>query len=204
MIYQKIALGLGIMGLVVGATAVGLHLLDRPPKIAYAETSALMSQFNVAIKARKQFEDLSRDWDKNIQILNDSLNSAMERLKQEYEKATPGKKDELRAMLQKRNDDLQKYSNAVKKMSEAKEKELMGPVISQMNGFMKTWGRQHGYAFIFGTTSGGNILQADADLDVTAQLLKDMNEYYRDLPVTDTVKAATIESSQANEGKKGH
>ena len=197
MVNQKIALGLGILSLALGTTAVGLHFLDRPPKIAYAETSALMSQFNVAIKARKQFEELSRDWDKNIQALNDSLNSAMERLKQEYEKASAGKKDELRAMLQKRNDDLQKYTNAVKKMSEAKEKELMGPVLSQMNGFMKTWGRQHGYAFIFGTTGGGNILQADADLDVTAELLKDMNEYYRDLPATDTAKAVTTDSSQS-------
>jgi len=184
----------GPLGLALGACALGLHLANRPPKIAYAETATLMTEFSEAIKARKQFEDQSKEWDGNIKTLNDSLNAAMNKLKVEYEKASPAKKDELRTLLQKRNEDLQRYSNAVKKMSDDKEKELMGPVVKEMNAYMKIWGKQHGYSLIFGTTSGGNILQADAGLDVTSNLLQDLNSHYKDLPVAESAKAAASNS----------
>jgi outer membrane protein len=184
----------GPLGLALGACALGLHMANRPPKIAYAETATLMTEFSEAIKARKQFEDQSREWNGNIKTLNDSLNAAMDKLKMEYEKASPARKEELRTLLQKRNEDLQRYTNAVKKMSDEKEKELMGPVIQKMNAYMKTWGKQHGYSLILGTTNGGNILQADARLDVTAALLQELNEHYKDLPLADTAKAANAKS----------
>jgi outer membrane protein len=186
---DKLVYWTGPIGLALGACALGLHLAHRPPKIAYAETATLMTEFSEAIKARKQFGEKSKEWDGNIKALNDSLNTAMEKLKTEYEKASPARKEELRTILQKRNEDLQRYTNAVKKMSDEKEKELMGPVIQEMNAFMKTWGNQHGYSLILGTTNGGNILQADAGLDVTAGLLRDMNDHFKDLPLAESAKA---------------
>jgi outer membrane protein len=192
--YRKLLNWFGPIGFALGACALGLHLSNRPPKMAYAETATLMTEFSEAIKAKKQFEAQSQEWDKNIKTLNDSLNAAMERLKSEYEKSSNVQKNELRALLQKRNEDLQRYTTAVKKMSEEKERELMGPVIQEMNAYMKTWGKQHGYAFILGATSGGNILQADPRLDVTTILLSDLNEHFRDLPTAEMPKAVELDT----------
>jgi outer membrane protein len=191
----------GPVGLALGACALGLYFANRPPRIAYAETATLMTGFNEAIKARKQLEDQSKEWDGNIKTLNDSLNAAMDRLKSEYDKAPPARKNELRALLERRNEDLQRYTNAVKKMSDQKEKEVMGPVINEMNAFMKTWGKQHGYALILGTTNGGNILQADPELDVTANLLLDMNGHFQDLPIADKAGATAAEDAKPAKAK---
>lgn len=87
-------------------------------------------------------------------------------------------------------------------MSEAKEGELMSPVISPLNGFMKTWGKQHGYAMILGTTTGGNILHADPALGLTASLLKVLNDKYRDLRAADTSKTSTSDTSRPKEEPK--
>lgn len=199
---MKISDWTGWIGMALGATALAFLFRDKPPKIGYAETTTLMSQFGEAIKARKRFETHAAEWEKNTQALKDSLDVAMDRLKLEYEKAPEAQKAELRAMLEKRNDDLQKYSNAVKKMSETKEAELMSPVISQLNSFMKTWGKQHGYDIILGTSTGGNILHADPNLDVTPGLLKELNEFYKDLPAAETSKPAPVDTLQVKDGTK--
>jgi outer membrane protein len=168
------------------ATAIGAliwHKMDRPPKIAYVETAVIMSQFSEAIKAKHQFEESQKEWDANLKRLNDSLMATMSRMKTEYDKAPVPDKKKMRDELDKRNDDYQRYTGAVKKMSQDKEQELMEPVIKKINGFLDIWGSQHGYDLIFGTMSGGNILQAKAAFNATSKVLYDMNEQYKDLPV---------------------
>jgi outer membrane protein len=188
--------------LVIGALALTLALSSgiiswtgRPSKIGYAETSVLLTEFSEAVKAKKKFEESQQEWDKNLATLNDSMTAAMQNMKQNYEAAPAPEKQRMRALLEKRNDDLQRYSNAVKRMSEEKERELMDPVVKKMNAFLDQWGRKHGYSLILGTMTGGNILQADPDLNVTTQVLKDMNAHYADLPEKPSSPVSVPDSS---------
>lgn len=184
-----------IVALAVGVGAVALTLIRKTPKVGYAETAILMAEFSEAIKARREFESAQKEWEANIKALNDSLMATMERMKAGYDKSPVAVKDSLRNLLQKRNDDLQRYTNAVKKMAADKEKELMDPVIRKINSHLDLWGKQKGYDMIFGTMSGGNILQASPGYNVTAQVLLDLNEHYRDLPTVDSSKTPAVDSS---------
>lgn len=171
-----------LIALVIALVSVSLQFTRTVPKIGYAETTVLMSEFSEAIKARKEFEKSQKEWDSNLKALNDSLMSGMEKMKAQYDKASPHVKDSLRSLLQKRNDDLQRYTNAVKKLAIDKEKELMDPVVRKINSYMDLWGKEHGYTLILGTMSGGNILQADGNYNLTSKILKDLNETYKDAP----------------------
>lgn len=173
---------ISILALAVAVGTAGLGIFMRPAKIGYAETSVLLSEFSEAVKARQEFERAQEEWDKNIKNINDSLLAAMERLKTSYEKAKPREKEALSRDLNRWNADLNRYTQATRKMAEEKERALMAPVLDKMNRYMKSWGEKRGYDLIFGTTSGGNILQADAAYNVTSLLLKDLNVHYSNLP----------------------
>jgi outer membrane protein len=169
------------------ALAISILALVRPylwpiPKIGYAETSALLQGYSEAIQARKTLEGIQKEWEDNLKVLNDSLLMALERMKKDYDTAPRAAKDSLRSDLDRRNQDFQRYSEAVKGKSQEKEQELMAPVIKRLNLFMEGWGERHGYDLILGTMSGGNLLQANHDINVTAAILKELNETYRDLP----------------------
>jgi len=160
--------------------------IHRGPKMGYVETSVILSEFNGAIQAKKQYEQAQKEWDSNLKRLNDSLNAEMDRMKLAYDKAPESQKKKMREDLRQRNEDLQRYTNAVRSMAEDKEKELMTPVISKVNSFLDQWGKEHSYDIILGTMTGGNILQASPEMNITSRVLKDLNEQYRDLP-TDTL-----------------
>lgn len=188
---------LSIVALALGASALGWNLAHKAPKIGYAETAILMTEFTEAIQARKTYEASQKEWDKNLKLLNDSLMAGMERMKSGYDKSSKAQQDSMRHSLQLRNEDLQRYTNAVKQQAVDKERELMDPVVKKINSFLDLWGTQHGYDMIFGTMTGGNVLQADKRMNITAAVLKDLNEHYKDLP---TAKAP--DSAAANEAKK--
>ncbi len=189
------------LALAVGISAMVWNILHKSPKIGYAESTVLMGEFSESIRAKKQFQVAQEEWNKNLKTLNDSLVASMERMKAGFDRASGPKKDSMRSDLQKRNDDLQRYSNAVKKLAEDKEHELMDPVMKKVNSFLDIWGKQHGYDLLLGTMAGGNILQANQGLNVTAAVLKDLNENYRDLPVGNSGKSdSTIENPST--GKK--
>lgn len=170
------------LGFAAGAAALAWNFTHRAPKVAYAETSVLMAEFSEAILARKQYEEAQKEWDRNLKALNDSLMAGMQRMKSEYDRASKQGKDSLRAVLETRNDDIQRYTQAVKQKAQEKEKELMDPVLRKLNSFLEQWGKQNGYDLIFGTMSGGNILQANSGFNVTTAVLKEINQQYRQLP----------------------
>jgi outer membrane protein len=180
-VYMKSTL-VGIVALLVAMGAVALHFLQRAPKIGYAETSVLMAEFTEAIKAKQEFEVAQKEWDKNLKTINDSLMAAMAKMKAGYEKATPQERHVMSEGLEKWNDNLRKYTNAVKSMSQERERLLMEPVLNKLNSYLKIWGADHGYDMIFGALTGGNILQANDAFNVTTKLLIDLNLHYKDLP----------------------
>lgn len=170
------------LAMAIGSGALVWHIVDRPPKIGYAETGVLMSEFSEALKAKAAFQEQQKEWDKNLKTLNDSLLAAMDRMKTHYDAAGKTAKDSIRANFQTRNDDYQRYVEAVRKMSQEKERELMDPVIKKINSFLDLWGREKGYSLILGTMQGGSILQGEPRLNLTQAILKDLNGHYRDLP----------------------
>lgn len=173
-----------LLGLVAGIASIVLHYVDGKPKIAYAETSIILTQFTEAAKAREKFGEYSKEWERQKKVINDSLTAAMNRIKSGYESAGKDEKAKLRADLEKWNSDLVRYSQAVSKMSEEKDKELMEPVIGKVNTYLKEWGEEKNYTFIFGTLQGGNLLQADEAHNITTKFLADLNDHYRSAPLT--------------------
>lgn len=171
------------VALLLSAAALLVSLLKKTPKIGYAETNVLMSEFSEAIQAKKEFENSQKDWDKNLKALNDSMLAAMSRMKIQYDAAGKAARDSMRKDFENRNDNYQKYVEAVRKMSQDKERELMDPVIRKINSFLEIWGKEKGYELILGTMQGGNILQASQGINLTSEILKDINAHYRNLPV---------------------
>lgn len=181
----------GILALIVAVTTACFGYWKRPAKIGYAETSEILSKFNEAVDARRLYLESQKEWDRNLKILNDSLTAAMDVMKQRYDKATQTEKEHLRDNLRKRNEDLQRYTNAVKQLAQDRERALMDPVIKKVNSFLSDWGNEHGYDLIFGTMSGGNILHASKVMNVTVDVLNGINEHYRNLPTRGKDSAET-------------
>lgn len=163
-------------GIIAYLAADYFLLRDR---IAFVESGKLIENFSETIKARQSMEEEFGKWDGELGQLEDSLKSTVERLKEEKPAPGSSRAEELKSELSKRNTDLIRYREAVGQRKISLENESMEPVIRKINEFVELWARKHNYDIILGTVGGGNIVHANPDLDVTMEILDDLNEHYK-------------------------
>jgi outer membrane protein len=151
----------------------GCSMMHPAPKIGYAETSKLVMGFPKAQKATEVLEVSQKEWQIKIDRLKDSLSIENARTEMEYDTASELEKKVLQNIVRRRNEDFQNYLKAAKEDYADKEKEMMDPVVVEIDSFLNVWGKRHGYSLILGSTPQGNILEANSSLNVTNKVLRD-------------------------------
>ncbi len=168
-----ISLAVGLYAAIAATVAI-----REKPRLGYVDSSVLLERFTGSTAAREKLTQQSNEWSSNVKTLQGELAA----LDQEMQGA-PGWSKEVRAQkaaarMQKR-DELTRYTRAIESKSAQLGRELMEPVFSDLNAYVKEFGSQRGYSVVFGTVAGGNILYAREGLDVTEEFLIYANDRSR-------------------------
>jgi Skp family chaperone for outer membrane proteins len=177
---SKFELALGVCLVLVAACLAFLWKQSKSstPKIGYVDNIILIGQFNEAKKARKELEDFNSEWQKHASLLKDSMDLFMRNMGSEYNAASAGEKTRLRNLMQSKNEEMADFVAANQKRSQDKEKLLLDPVIKKINSYVQEYSEKNGYDIIFGSTVGGNIMAGGSKLNLTSEILRDLNAKY--------------------------
>lgn len=178
--------------IITGISLFSLIKVLSQPKMAVVDTTTLIGNFTESIAAKKKFEQEKSSWDIRAKNLKDSIKAAVDAMAKEYDSAGKTRRVELQDNLKKWNDEYARFTRALKEFSRKREMELLQPVIDKVNSFVKNWGDEHGYDIIYGTAGGGVILTVSDRLNVTSEILADLNELYGN---------ATTEAGNISDGK---
>lgn len=171
----------GLIVVLVGILGFNLYTFKKVnaiPKVCVVDNAVLLSQFSEGISARKNLEYEKKKWEMNVKTLEDSVKKAFEYMKNNYDKSNDKKRAEMQKNLHRWNEEFNNYTKAVDNMSRKKEEELLKPVIEQLNSFVKIWAKRNGYPIVIGTGNGGVILSAADYVNVTDQILEELNKHY--------------------------
>jgi outer membrane protein len=113
---------------------------------------------------QKNFEAEVNDYQRKVQANTLSIAQA-----QATEKYLGQKQQNLSAL---KEDLTQKLSNDELKMNTE--------LIDSIMNFLKRFNRKHNYDYVFGFAKGSNILYANDSLDITKEVLKDINNEYKE------------------------
>jgi outer membrane protein len=113
---------------------------------------------------QQNFEAEVNEYQKNVQANKLSIAQA-----QATEKYLGQKQQNLAALKEELT---QKLSNDELKMN--------GELIDSIMNFLKRYNRKHNYDYVFGFAKGSNILFANDSLDITKEVLKDINKEYKE------------------------
>jgi outer membrane protein len=113
---------------------------------------------------QKNFEAEVSEYQRNVQANKLSIAQA-----QATEKYLGQKQQNLAAL---KEDLTQKLSNDELKMN--------GELLDSIMNFLKRYNRKHNFDYIFGFAKGSNILFANDSLDITKEVLKNINKEYKE------------------------
>ena len=96
------------------------------------------------------------------------------------------------ASLQKRQSELQYAQQAMMQQLQQESGAEMDTLVKSVKQFIKDYGKEKGYDYVYGTGEAVSILYAKDKYDITDEVVKKLNEKYKSAPVKDTVSAKVV------------
>lgn len=147
-------------------------------KTAYVDTSELMKQYTEA-------KDLEAKYKAQAEEKGRQLDAEINRFKQEAANFQSQAQANGQAWAQQKGAELQKREQQLGYAQQQLSQELqqtsakeMDSLVSGVKKFIKSYGKEKGYDYIFGTGDVASVLYAQDKYDVTKDIIKALNDKY--------------------------
>lgn len=157
-------------------------------KTAFVDTEKVLAEFEDAKLARATLDQSIRQWQNEL----DSMRRANQKAEDEFkaqqpmlsEEALRARQQEL-AKMRKVYDDFAQNIWGENGKASTKHAELFTPVIDKMNTVIEQLATEKGIGLVLDLSLGG-VLYADADMDITSDVITELNREY--LAISASVK----------------
>jgi outer membrane protein len=161
-------------------------------KTAYVDTSELMKQYTEA-------KDLEAKYKAQSEEKGRQLDAEIKRFKQDAANFQSQAQANGQEWAQKRGAELQKREQQLGYAQQALAQQLqqdsgveMDSLVTGVKKFIKAYGKENGYAYIYGTGDAASVLYAEEKYDITKDIIKKLNDKY----------AASVKKDEKVEEKK--
>ena len=194
--YQKINIkNMSKKALVIIALSISIVACNKPAEVkevktAYVDTSELMKEYTEA-------KDLEAKYKTKAEEKGRQLEAEINRFKQEAAGFQAQAQANGQAWAQQKGAELQKKEQQLSYAQQALSQELqqesgkeMDSLVSGVKKFIKSYGKEKGYAYIYGTGDAASILYAEDKFDITKEIIKALNDKYKAPAKTEETAAA--------------
>lgn len=148
-------------------------------KTAYVDTTELMKEYTEA-------KDLDAKFKAKAEEKGRQLEAEINRFKQEAGNFQAQAQANGQAWAQQKGAELQRREQQLAQAQQALSQELqqengteMDSLVSGVKKFIKTYGKEKGYSYIYGTGDAATVLYAEEKYDITKDIIKALNDKYK-------------------------
>jgi len=164
--------------LMVVLLAAGLTSCNEQ-KTAYVDTSKLIQEYKEMKEVEAEFtaksdsikgelDTMAQDFQKEVEDYQANMNSMSVDKRKEVEQTLMRKQQMIQQQQQMRGNQLREESDTV-----------IDSIVSKVKGYVKDYGKENGYTYIFGSNESANIMYAKDGLDITEEILEKLNAEYK-------------------------
>lgn len=163
----------------IGIAAIAILMVScNEQKTAYVDTSKVIQEYkemkeveaefsSKSDSVRRQLDSVARTFQQEVQQYQSEMNSMSDAQRQERERELMQKQQMIQQQQQMQSNRLREESTAV-----------MDSLVEKVKDYVKTYGEENDYTYIFGSNESANIMYAKEGLDITDEILKKLNEEY--------------------------
>jgi outer membrane protein len=129
----------------------------------YINSNQILQSYHGATAQHELFKAKAQNWQQRI----DSLSTELQALSKAPVATRVTKEQQLL-----------RYRDVVQQQAQQENQRLTQAVLAEINAYLKQYGKDKGYTFIFGATESGNIVYAADGTDITEDVLRGLNAQY--------------------------
>lgn len=151
----------------------------KEAKTAYVDTSVLMKEYTESKDIQEKYKAKSEEKGRQLQ-------AEINRFRQEAQGFQAQAQANGQEWAQKKGAELSRREQQLAQAQQALSMQLqqeagveMDSLVSGVKKFIKAYGKEKGYTYIYGTGEPATILYAEDKLDITKEIVKLLNEKYK-------------------------
>jgi outer membrane protein len=162
----------------VSVIFIAVYLWITPVKLVYIDSAKLMGEYKGMQDARKTYQLKATTWKANIDTLAAEVQQQIISYEKESAKLTAKERKLSEELIRIKQRQLMEYQQAMSAQAKQEDEKMTTEVVSQVNAYLKKYGKSKGYKIVMAATAYGNIAYADEGLDITAEVVDGLNKEY--------------------------
>ena len=148
-------------------------------KTAYVDTSKLMIEYTEAKDIEAKYKAKSQEMGRELEAEIAKFKAEAGNFQKNAQMNGQAWAQQKGAELQKREQQLQYAEQSIAQQLQQESGVEIDSVVSNVKKFIKSYGKEKGYAYIYGTGDAASILYAEDKYDITNELIKLLNDKYK-------------------------
>jgi outer membrane protein len=165
-------------------------------KTAYVDTSKLMMESTEAKDIEAKYKAKSEEMGKELEVEIAKFKAEAGSFQKNAQMNGQAWAQQKGAELQKREQQLQYAQQSIAQQLQQESGVEIDSVVSNVKKFIKSYGKEKGYAYIYGTGDAASILYAEEKYDITKEIIKLLNDKYKSSKSEVKTDAKTIEKKK--------
>lgn len=158
---------------------LGIWMLVTPQaSIVYVDVNKLFSEYKGTKEAQKEFETKKNTTQANLDSLMGDWEKELKKYEKERSSMSKKEIDLQQELLTNKQQQINNYQQALQTQIQEEDNKMTQTVFNDLNAFIKEYGQENNYKIIMGANGSGNILHADPSVDITEDVIKELNERY--------------------------
>ncbi len=173
-------------------------------KTAYVDTSKLLEEYTESKDIEAKYKAKSEEMGKELEGEVAKFKVEAANFQKNAQNNGQAWAQENGARLQKKEQELSYAQQAMLQQLQQESGVEMDTLVNKVKKFIKVYGKEKGYAYIYGTGEAASILYAEDKYDITKEIVKLLNDKYSaaDKKETTDIKAEAKKEIEALEKKK--
>ncbi len=148
-------------------------------KTAYVDTSKLMMESTEAKDIEAKYKAKSEEMGKELELEIAKFKAEAGSFQKNAQMNGQAWAQQKGAELQKREQQLQYAQQSIAQQLQQESGVEIDSVVSSVKKFIKSYGKEKGYAYIYGTGDAASVLYAEDKYDITNEIIKLLNDKYK-------------------------
>lgn len=148
-------------------------------KTAYVDTSKLLDEYEEAKDIEAKYKAKSEVMGKELEAEVAKFKSEAANFQRNAQANGQAWAQENGARLQKKEQELSYAQNAMLQQLQQESGVEMDTLVKNVKKFIKGYGKEKGYSYIYGTGEAVSILYAEDKYDITKEIVKLLNDKYK-------------------------
>lgn len=148
-------------------------------KTAYIDTSKLLQEYTESKDIEAKYKAKSQEMGKELDVEVARFKTDAQNFQKNAQANGQAWAQQKGAELQKREQQLSYAQQAMLQQLQQESGQEMDSLVVNVRKFIKSYGKEKGYAYIYGTGEAATVLYAEDKYDITNDVVKLLNDKYK-------------------------